>query len=51
MPVPETLIGIFYQAARRNLPDQFMRKTSRGWEAISAEKTWNPWDWRWPSSG
>mgnify|MGYP001373167010 CR=1 FL=1 len=39
MAVPKTLIGIFLDAVdTRRRPDQFMRKTEHGWEAISAER-------------
>ena len=39
MAVANTLIGIFLEAVRtRHRPDQFLRKTGHGWEAISGER-------------
>jgi long-chain acyl-CoA synthetase len=39
MAVASTLIGIFLDAVdTRRRPDQFMRKTEHGWEAISSER-------------
>ena len=39
MPVPDTLIRIFLEAvATHRRPDQFMRRTEAGWEAIAGER-------------
>jgi len=39
MPVADTMIRIFLEcAATHRRPDQFMRRTANGWEAISAER-------------
>ncbi|MEK7330618.1 MAG: long-chain fatty acid--CoA ligase [Candidatus Eisenbacteria bacterium] len=39
MVVADTLIGIFLEAVSTfRRPDQFMRRTARGWEPISAER-------------
>ncbi len=39
MPVADTLIRIFLETvATHHRPDQFMRRTAHGWEAISSER-------------